>query len=108
MLRRAIIAYGLLVLAVAVVLLFTVHVALAIALYLLINGAIIVGAVLLERRGYRPAIDRSRGLWLPTGERFVDPASGQLMEVHYNAETGVRNYVAAEPQETTTEGEHDK
>lgn len=108
MLRRAIIAYGLLALAVAVVLLFTVHIALTIALYLLINGAVIVGAVLLERRGYRPAIDRGRGIWLPTGERFVDPASGQLMEVQYNAETGQRNYVAAEAQETMTGEQHDE
>lgn len=93
MLRRAILAYGLLSLAIAVVLLLTIHAALVFGLYLGVNGLIVVAALLFERSPYRPALDRTRGQWQRTGERFVDPASGQLMEVRYNAATGQRDYV---------------
>lgn len=92
MLRRVIIGYGLLCLVVAAVLLFIVHVTIWLVLYLAVNGAILVSAVLLERRRYRTRVDRTQGQWQSTGERFVDPTTGQLMEVSYNAATGERDY----------------
>ncbi|HUD43943.1 MAG TPA: hypothetical protein VMR41_00165 [Patescibacteria group bacterium] len=30
--------------------------------------------------------------WQKTGERFTDPSTGKLMDVHYNPKTGERNY----------------
>lgn len=96
MMRRAILIYSLLCLLIGAVLLLTVHAVLAVALYLVINGAIIASTVLVTRRGHRPAVDRSRGVWEATGERFVDPTSRRVLEVHYNAETGERNYVLAD------------
>jgi len=93
MLRRALVAYGLLCLALAVVLLVVAHAVVLVAVDLLINGGIVVAAVLLERRRYRPRIDSMQGHWQATGERFVDPASGHLIEVRYNSETGQRDYV---------------
>lgn len=65
----------------------------AAGIYLIIMGAILVVALLIERRGYRPTVDRSSGHWEATGERFVDPTSGHLIEVRYNPETGERDYV---------------
>lgn len=95
MLRRAVLAYGLLCLVIAAVLLIALHGLIVAAIYLGVNGALIVAALLLERRRYRPALDRTRGPWLPTGERFVDPASDQEIEVRYNPVTGQRDYVDA-------------
>ncbi len=92
MLRRALIAYGLLCLVVAVALLAS-GATVWVAVDLLVNGVIIVGALAVERGRYRPRIDAASGLWELTGERFVDPASGHLTEVHYNRDTGQRVYV---------------
>jgi hypothetical protein len=97
MLRWIIIVYALLYLVGAAVLLAVVHAGLWAALYLAVNGVVILGAVLFERRRYRPALPGgSQGWeWQDTGERFVDPSSGQVMEVRYNATTGERDYVPA-------------
>jgi hypothetical protein len=92
MLRWVIIGYGLLSLIGAVLLLFIVHATLWLVLYLAVNGLILVSAVLLERRRYRPQVDRTQGSWQPTGERFVDPTTRRLVEVFYNPTTGERDY----------------
>jgi len=92
MLRVVIIAYGLLSLIGAAALLFIVHATLWLVLYLAVNGFILVSAVLLERKRYRARVDRTQGHWQPTSERFVDPTTGRLMEVFYNAATGERDY----------------
>ena len=91
MLRRIIIAYGLLCLVGAVVL-FVLHVTLALVIYLGVNGLIIVGGILFERRGYQPKVSRTEGAWEKTGERFVDPTTKREVEVYYNAQTGERDY----------------
>ena len=62
------------------------------AIYLFIEGGILVIAVLFEPWRYLPSVNRSKGHWQATGERFVDPASGKLVEVFYNPETGERDY----------------
>ena|SRR5436309_2212640 len=92
MLRWVIIGYGLLSLIGAAVLLFLAHVTLWLVVYLAVNGIILVSVVLLERKRYRTQVDRTRGHWQPTGERFVDPTTERLMEVFYNSATGERDY----------------
>ncbi len=63
------------------------------AIEILISGVVVALALVFERRGYRPQVNRSDGHWEETSERFVDPASGHLIEVLYNPETGERDYV---------------
>jgi hypothetical protein len=91
-LRRWLIGLGVLYLAVGAYLL-SIHVALVLAIYLLVGGALLAGSIVLERKGYRPRVDHARGRWQRTGERFIDPSSGRLMEVRYNPDTGERDYV---------------
>lgn len=91
MLRRLLIAYGLLCLVGAVVL-FVLHVTLVLVIYLAVNGLIIVGALLSERGGYRPNVSQTDGSWEKTGERFVDPTTKREVEVYYNPQTGERDY----------------
>jgi hypothetical protein len=91
-LRRWLIGLGVLYLAVGAYLL-SIRVALVLAIYLVVGGVVLAGSIVLERRGYRPRVDRARGSWQRTGERFVDPSSGRLMEVRYNPDTGERDYV---------------
>ncbi len=92
MLRRALIVYGVLCLVVAVAL-FVAGAVIPLAVDLAIGGVIVIAAFLFERQRYRPRIDSSLGRWQVTGERFVDPTSGRLIEVHYNPDTGQRDYV---------------
>jgi hypothetical protein len=95
MLRRAILAYGVLALiggiALALAGVFT-----GLVFYLCINGAIVIAALLFERGRYRPTVTPG-GKWEETGERFVDPSTGQLMKVRYNPQTGARDYVPMNP-----------
>ena len=63
------------------------------AIELLVTGAVFVLALIFERRGYRPQVNRSAGHWEQTAEKFIDPVSGHLIEVLYNPETGERDYV---------------
>ena len=92
MLRRWLIGLGVLYLVVGAYLL-SIHVALVLAIYLVVGGAVLAGSIVLERKGYRPRVDQARGRWQRTGERFVDPSSGRLVEVRYNPDTGERDYV---------------
>ena len=96
MLRRLIIAYGVLCLIGAVVLLIA-HVTIVLVLYLAVNSLLIVGGILFERRGYRPHVSQSGGNWQKTGERFVDPTTKREVEVYYNPQTGERDYREAGP-----------
>ena len=59
-------------------------------------GVIIVAGILIERDRYRTGADRGHDRWQSTGERFVDPTSGRLMEVRYDPESGERDYVEVE------------
>lgn len=91
MLRRVLIAYGVLCLIVAAIL-FAVHATIVLVVYLAVNGLLIVGGILFERRGYRSRTNRTHGKWQPTGERFMDPTTGRVVEVYYNPQTGERDY----------------
>lgn len=95
MLRKAILAYGVLAIIGAVVLAMA-GIVTGLVFYLFVNGAIVVAALLFERRRYRAPVTAS-GPWQETGERFVDPSTGTLMKVRYNPQTGAREYVPIRP-----------
>jgi hypothetical protein len=62
-------------------------------------GAIIAGALLVERWRYKPLVDHRPGReWQATPERFVDPESGQVVTVFFNPATGERRYVGDQNQ----------
>lgn len=101
MLRTIVLGYGLLSVIGALALLFLVRSTPWLAVYLAVNGVVVVSAVLFERKRYHTPVDRTRGTWQRTGERFVDPTSGQRMEVLYNRTTGEREYrEMSGPEET--------
>lgn len=93
MLRRFLIAFGVLDLLVAGFLLLVTQAPAVVVIYLAVSGVLIAGGILFERRGYHPRVDRTQGVWQPTGERFVDPTTGKLMEVRFNPQTGERDYI---------------
>ena len=55
-------------------------------------GGFIAAAVGFERWRYRARTAVDDGDWQKTQERFIDPESGQAMEVFYNPRTGARRY----------------
>ena len=61
------------------------------AWWLLINAAVVLVSVLFERRGYQPEASNPAALQ-PTGERFRDPTSDELIEVWEDPRTGAREY----------------
>lgn len=65
---------------------------------MIVPGCVILAAMALERWRYRPATQAGDAGWTSTGERFVDPETGRLVEVQFNARTGERRY--AEVAET--------
>lgn len=95
MLRRALIGYGVLAVLVAAVLL-SAGAVVQLAVYLLLNGVVVLAAILFERSRYRPTLDPSARPER-TGERFIDPVSKRLMEVRYDPRTGKREYVDVGP-----------
>ena len=105
MLRRALLIIGVLCLVVGVYLLLANGPGTG-AVYLIVIGVLLTAGILFERKRYRARIDRERSGWQRTGERFVDPTSGKLMEVRYNPETGERDYV--EVEEAGSEGVEEK
>jgi hypothetical protein len=92
MLRTALLAAGALLIAGAVLASF-VHVEAAIPLAF--AGAVLVLAILFEHHVYKPAEPGPPGPnWRPTRERFIDPSSGETVEVFTNPRTGERRYVS--------------
>ena len=57
--------------------------------WLLCNAAFLGAALIFERRGYQPRAPDPTALH-PTGERFRDPTSGELVEVWEDPGTGAR------------------
>ncbi len=62
----------------------------------IIGIALLIG-VLFERVRYKHLVRESPAGSSPTQERFIDPASGKLVQVYFNAATGERSYVEVEP-----------
>jgi hypothetical protein len=59
-------------------------------------GGIAVVGVLFERWRYKNSAALRDGPWERTGERFVDPQTGQHMEVQYDPRSGERRYIPIE------------
>lgn len=61
----------------------------------LILGAVILIGTLFERHYHR--IERpGNGRWQSTDEKFIDPTTGNPVEVMYDPHTGERRYVAGD------------
>jgi len=64
------------------------------AIWLLVNGLALTLGVIFERIRYKPQLPQRPGPgWEATGERFVDPATGRLVEVYCRRSDGERLYV---------------
>ena len=57
---------------------------------LVIAGSLVIVSLVFEGR-YRAA-NSTAGPWQPTGEKFIDPGTGKLVEVDYDPQTGERRY----------------
>ena len=71
----------------------------ALALFLpqlVIGGLFLILALAIERWRYKPVQSASPDpRWTDTGERFVDPETGVLTAVYFDAAKGERHYLAA-------------
>ena len=90
MLRNLVLGFGVLVLCAGLLLLVVQP---AQAFGTLIFGGLLILGTLFERWRYKSAQMPGSARGQPTGERFVDPETGALMEVWYDAATGERTYV---------------
>jgi len=90
MLRNLVLGFGLLVLAIGLALLWVQP---SQAFGALVFGGLLTLGTLFERWRYKAAQTPQSARGQPTGERFVDPESGDLVEVWYDAATGERSYV---------------
>jgi hypothetical protein len=57
-------------------------------------GVIVLIGTLFERWRYRRIEEAPKGHWQRTGEQFIDPSSGDPVEVMFDPRTGERRYVA--------------
>jgi hypothetical protein len=63
---------------------------------LIVGGLFLVIALAIERWRYKPVRSASPDpRWTDTGERFVDPETGLLTAVYFDAAKGERHYLAA-------------
>jgi hypothetical protein len=67
------------------------------ALWLLVNGAALTLGMLVERWRYKPSLQAHETKGQPTGERMVDPVTGELTEVYFDQASGERSYVKVKP-----------
>jgi hypothetical protein len=71
------------------------------ALWLFAVGAILVVGTVFERVLYKPlVVAKPSPGWTDTGERFVDPETGKLVKVLYNAKSGERQYAVLDDTPT--------
>lgn len=68
------------------------------AIYCAVLGFLILVGTLFEKH-YRSRRSVTASAWQTTGERFMDPSTGQLTDVRYNPQTGERSY---DPSDSTT------
>jgi hypothetical protein len=94
--RQLAVAAGLLALAIAGWSLFAGLLLLA-PVVIVVYAAIIALLLAVERAQYKPILKTPPAApWRETGERFIDPASGQLVSVWVDPRDGGRAYVAAD------------
>lgn len=92
MLRKWVLAIGLIILGIGGVVL--IMGGFPPAIVFIFWGAVIVGSILLERFRYKPLEGRRPGPgWERTTERFVDDETGNPMTVYIRPQTGERMYV---------------
>jgi hypothetical protein len=60
----------------------------------LVIGAIVLIGTLFERWRYRRIEAPPNGDWQRTNEQFIDPSTGDPVEVMFDPRTGERRYVA--------------
>ena len=60
---------------------------------LILGGLLLVVGLAIERWRYKPLLRGLDPRWQDTGERFVDPGSGQLAAVYFDPQRGERHYV---------------
>lgn len=67
---------------------------------LLFGGLLLVVGLAIERWRYKPLLQTGPAPgWKDTGERFVDPGSGQLTAVYFDPQRGERHYVVVGQQD---------
>jgi hypothetical protein len=57
-------------------------------------GVVVLIGTLFERWRYRHIEEPLNGNWQRTSEKFIDPSTGDPVEVMFNPRTGERRYVA--------------
>jgi hypothetical protein len=67
-------------------------------------GAIILIGTLFERWRYRRIEEPLNGRWQRTDEQFIDPSTGDPVEVMFDPRTGERRYVAGKSREAKDPG----
>lgn len=55
-------------------------------------GAVACTLAIFERGRYRPRAATGGAAWQPTGERFIDPATGVETQVYEDPLSGARDY----------------
>lgn len=61
---------------------------------LLVGGLLVVVGLAVERWRYKPMLEgRPDPAWIESGERFIDPGSGQLIAVYFDPRSGDRHYL---------------
>jgi hypothetical protein len=66
----------------------------------LVLGVIVLIGTLFERWRYSRIEEPSNGRWQRTDEQFIDPSSGDPVEVMFDPGTGERRYVAGKSRGT--------
>ena len=61
-------------------------------------GLIVLVGTVFERWRYRRVEEQSNGQWQRTDEKFIDPSTGDPVEVMFDPRTGERRYVAGKPR----------
>jgi hypothetical protein len=61
---------------------------------MLVIGVIVLIGTLFERWRYRHLEEPPADHWQRTGEQFIDPSTGDPVEVMFDPRTGERRYVA--------------
>jgi hypothetical protein len=63
-------------------------------------GLIVLIGTLFERWRYRHLEEPPQGDWQRTEEQFIDPSTGDSVQVMFDPRTGERRYVARKSRET--------
>jgi hypothetical protein len=95
MLRLIVIALGIGLIAWGMELALVAHVPWQAAGQLVIFGSLVLVGTLLEKRYRSQRAAAGSSGWETTGEKFMDPSTGELTEVRYNPQTGERSYESA-------------